>query len=241
MIICRRNRDGFTMIELLVVISIIAVLASLLLPAISTAKAMARNAQCTSNLRQMGIGIVAYASDFDDRVAPVRMYTVTYGWETHWFQLVAPYMGSATRNDGNASMTQAEKNKLVWGCPNWRGARDASGNLSRSSPGYGMNLYPDLPQSWKCNAIGGGFGGTPSSFTMAQITRPSNRLLIGDHADFPMWIPNAPFGPVGTAVNTSTWVQTGMRHGANGANYVFFDLHVEKVAYLMVPKAYHTP
>jgi prepilin-type N-terminal cleavage/methylation domain-containing protein len=86
---------GFTLIELLVVIAIIAILASILFPVFARARENARRASCQSNLKQIGLGIMQYSQDYDEKYVPRDA-----GWTdaeqrcNSWPLLIQPYVKS---------------------------------------------------------------------------------------------------------------------------------------------------
>ena len=68
----RRGRNGFTLIELLVVIGVIAILMSILLPALHQAREQAKRAQCATNLRGIGTGVLMYSVENSEKIPPTH-------------------------------------------------------------------------------------------------------------------------------------------------------------------------
>ena len=98
-----RRRKGFTLIELLVVIAIISILAAILFPVFARARENARRASCLSNLKQMGLGVMMYTQDYDEKYPTAYITTSQtppdgYKWTSSsmwfWQQMIYPYTKS---------------------------------------------------------------------------------------------------------------------------------------------------
>jgi len=132
------NRRGFTLIELLVVIAIIAILAAILFPVFAKAREKARQTSCLSNVKQISLGMVQYAQDYDERMVPsavnVYDYVAPDGTWIHivpqsamlWMYLVYPYV----------------KNVQIFTCPSY--SDNWSATYYDGSCGYGKNPYIDI-------------------------------------------------------------------------------------------------
>ncbi len=120
-----RRMKAFTLIELLVVVAIIAVLVSLLLPALGRARAMAKQTTCLGNMRQLGTATQIYMSDNQD------WYPI-YGASGGLVRLFQPYL---PRPDMTSAWSDVFSYSPVWICP-----LQPTGNPWGMSPAYGCNI-----------------------------------------------------------------------------------------------------
>lgn len=222
------RRVGFTLVELLVAVAIIAVIAALLLPAISQVRSLANSTTCSNNLRQIGAGFAAYETDWEGRIP---MQTNTYGASTpadhyppdfvyyQWYAPLRTYLGDATD-------TTASK---VWICP-------TSNFRTRSQHGYGLSYGMNC--AWKSGklVLGTGWNG----LVLANLPFPSDLAVLSEkwaaspaagsadwngnveppyHAGSP---PRYERGPAPGFKQTSLHA----RH-RRSSNYLFADLHVD--------------
>jgi prepilin-type N-terminal cleavage/methylation domain-containing protein/prepilin-type processing-associated H-X9-DG protein len=165
------RRTGFTLIELLVVISIIALLIGLLLPALAAARASARDIACSSNLRQIGVALQAYESDY--KSLPYGVDPTPPGPDTYldWTFIVPDdYMG------GSSSGASAAQQRLkVLQCPTALAVGVAGTNPNHYSTH--PRLMPDLDDPDYAYAPS---AKTLEPYRIDQVIRTSDLFLVGD-------------------------------------------------------------
>jgi prepilin-type N-terminal cleavage/methylation domain-containing protein len=221
---------GFTLMELLVVIGIIGILAALLLPALSTAKAHARSAACKSHLRQMGLGLQMYVNENAARYPSSLM---------RWWSGLEPYYPVKWTN-------------TAYHCPGYKGLITAAWEPSNAPRAYPMGSYAynsmgvrDGTSGWIDPIQGTGYEHPARDFGLAspwgpkgltsesRILVPSEMIALGESRFLEAAVNGLPGGLVQLTSGHLAWTDPGvdrayafgLRHGKN-YNVLCCDSHV---------------
>ncbi len=211
----RAQTSGFTLIELLVVIAIISLLAAILFPVFGRVRENARRTSCASNLKQIGLGVMQYLQDYDEKFPNPYGGVGTQGWVEH----MQPYIKSTQAFQCLSEPTAAAVNP-------WQvGYTDYFFNGGLSTFDVVQNAQVGLTSALLVNPsltiMAGDSVTDNASFTMPRYVDASNNgfgcyglILAGNAA-------------VGNCSEGAALDRTAASRHLAGANYAFTDGHVK--------------
>jgi prepilin-type N-terminal cleavage/methylation domain-containing protein/prepilin-type processing-associated H-X9-DG protein len=237
-IISNRQR-GFTLIELLVVIAIIAILAAMLLPALSRAKAKAQGVQCVNHLKQLNLCWILYSGDNSDRLVynnPVPSLTAP---DNSWISGSMLYVTQATNEHliRLGFLFKYNQSLGIYRCPADDTKAGATVHLRVRSYALsgqmgsvsvaGSSIVP-----WDSQAVFLGNPGFPPNMKYSQINNPGPSQAITFLDEAPESIDDGYFLarlPSNSGTPNDQWgnLPALKRHGKNGTSIAFADGHAE--------------
>jgi prepilin-type N-terminal cleavage/methylation domain-containing protein/prepilin-type processing-associated H-X9-DG protein len=196
-----RQRNAFTLVELLVVIGIIALLIGILLPALTAARRQANALKCAAALREIGNCFAMYVAESKGYLPVVKLdpltltgvgsqkYSIgsveyTDSHPAYWWNFIAKYATSKQSANAAATVQEASnfRNSILWGCTQWEPDRQFAGptaDVNMNQPGYGMNDNLFSPNAGPVARIANGTKGRFMRIT--KVKSPSNRMLVADN------------------------------------------------------------
>jgi len=228
----RSAQSGFTLIELLVVIAIIAILAAILFPVFAKAREKARQAACASNMQQIGLAILQYAQDYDERLPVGYAPNNGAGWASTCQSYIRSTAVFACPDDPTHSIGTATPDSYAFNMDITGGSKhgllasqeapastvmlvEVEGDVAQlAGPTEGTNGYLSVPASGFLSPVANGLtGGVYATFALN-----TNTVLV-QYAT----------GPLGArwaaAARPPDFKATGVH--TDGANYLAGDGHVK--------------
>jgi|GEM_PF-6368806 len=202
---------GFSMIELLVVCAVIAMLASLMIGALSLVREKANAAKCVGNLKQLGIATILFAKENNDQIPYANYYAEA---NTRWYTKLVPYLN--VRLPDEEQIPPDPYRCAACSYPAYKGNRTHFGK------NYEINSDPYVDQ-------------TPrrTGYRFSSIESPSQYYYLADSAANSSGYANR---ELGSHVKDSPNAKRGIEARHRGmANILFLDMHVEPVALKDIP------
>jgi len=207
-----RHRHGFTLVEMLVVIAIIAVLAAIAFPGYKSMLESSRATQCTANLREIFTGIQGYVQENNGQYPPSRK---TGGNPEFWFAAIGPYLDEGRRFDQSKVKSGPWPQNIPFACPSCTNHGWGGAGIDVGINGYQVGATVDPKNS-------------TTGLRIAKASALSTTLLVADAWDdatkMGAWQVGYRIGP--NAKFSGTSIAT--RHKGR-ANVLYFDGHVGQV------------